>query len=96
MPLICSGSDLISHFHISGFSDFLCNKYEFFVLSTTVLDLVKQEDERDVDFPSHKLALGEITALRGCIPKKPKFISNDNQIINMSLSRRLAKLEEYL
>jgi len=53
-------------------------------------DCVRQEDERDIGFPSHKLALGEIVALRNCIPKTPKFISSDNQIINMSLSTMVA------
>lgn len=58
-------------------------------------DCVRQEDERDIEFPSHKLALGEIVALRSCIPKTPKFISNDNQIINMSLSTMAANPDEY-
>ena len=56
---------------------------------------VRQEDERDIEFPSHKLALGEIVALRSCIPKTPKFISSDNQIINMSLSTMVANPDEY-
>lgn len=58
-------------------------------------DYVRQEDERDIEFPSHKLALGEIVALRSCIHKTPKFISSDNQIINMSLSTMVANPEEY-
>lgn len=56
---------------------------------------VRQEDERDIEFPSHKLALGEIVALRSCIPITPKFISSDNQIINMSLSTMVANPDEY-
>ncbi|MBN4057734.1 hypothetical protein JYT73_02655 [Pseudoalteromonas haloplanktis] len=56
---------------------------------------VRQEDERDIEFPSHKLALGEIVALRSCIPKAPSFISSDNQIINMSLSTMVANPDEY-
>lgn len=56
---------------------------------------VRQEDERDIEFPSHKLAFGEIVALRSCIPKTPKFISSDNQIINMSLSTMVANPDEY-
>lgn len=56
---------------------------------------VRQEDERDSKFPSHKLALGEIAALRRCIPKTPKFISSENQIINMSLSTMVANPDEY-
>lgn len=56
---------------------------------------VRQEDERDIKFPSHKLALGEIVALRSCIPKAPSFISSDNQIINMSLSTMVANPDEY-
>ncbi|WP_027252543.1 hypothetical protein [Photobacterium halotolerans] len=56
---------------------------------------VRQEDERDTRFPSHKLALGEIVALRSCIPKTPKFISSENQIINMSLSTMVANPDEY-
>lgn len=62
---------------------------------TRLRDWVRQEDEKDVDFPSHKLALGEITALRSCIPKTPRFISSDNQIINMSLSTMAANPDEY-
>lgn len=56
---------------------------------------VKNEDERNIDFPSHKLAFGEITALRSCIPKTPKFISNDNQIINMSLTTLVVNPDQY-
>lgn len=56
---------------------------------------VKQEDERDIKFPSHKLALGEIVALRSCIPKIPKFVSSKNQIINMSLATMAANPDEY-
>lgn len=56
---------------------------------------VRQEGERDFNFPSHKLALGEIIALRSCIPKTPKFISSDNEIINMSLSTMVANPDEY-
>lgn len=56
---------------------------------------VRQEDERDAKFPSHKLALGEIAALRSCISKTPKFVSSENQIINMSLSTMVANPEEY-
>jgi hypothetical protein len=56
---------------------------------------VRQEDERDIKFPSHLLALGEITALRSCIPKTPKFITSENQIINMSLSTMVANPDEY-
>lgn len=58
-------------------------------------ECVRHEDERNIEFPSHKLALGEIAALRSCIPKTPKFISSDNQIINMSLSTMVANPEEY-
>lgn len=59
-------------------------------------DFVRQADERDIEFPSHKLALGEIVALRSCIPKTPKFISSGNQIINMSLSTMAANpVERY-
>jgi len=47
---------------------------------------VEQEDEININFPSHKYAFGEILALRVCIPKTPKFISSKNQIVNMSLA----------
>ncbi|WP_219993103.1 hypothetical protein [Chromohalobacter israelensis] len=57
-------------------------------------DWVRQEDERDVRFPSHKIALGEIAAFRNCIPKKPKFILSDDQIINISLSTMVANPDE--
>lgn len=56
---------------------------------------VGEEDERDFKFPSHKLALGEITALRRCIPKMPKFILADDEIINMSLSTTVANPDEH-
>ncbi len=62
---------------------------------TRLRECVRAEDERNIDFPSHKLALGEIIALRRCIPKTPKFISGDNQIINMSLSTMVANPDEY-
>lgn len=58
-------------------------------------DWIKREDENNVGFPSHKLALGEIAALRNCIPKTPKFISGNNQIINMSLSTMVANPDEH-
>lgn len=45
---------------------------------------VKTEDLNNVNFPSHKLALGEILALLNCIPKTPKFVYSKNQITNMS------------
>ena len=57
--------------------------------------LVRQYDERCSSYPSYKLAFGEIIALRDCIPKTAKFISQDNQIINMSLSTMVANPEEY-
>lgn len=46
---------------------------------------VSSEDRINRDFPSHKLALSEILALRHCIPKSPSFSFSDNQIVNMSL-----------
>lgn len=58
-------------------------------------DCVRLEDENDIRFPSHKLALGEIVALRNCIPKTPRFISRDNLIINMSLSTMVADPDMY-
>jgi hypothetical protein len=52
------------------------------------------EEEKQPDFPSHKLAFGEILALRSCIPKKPKFVSSDKQILNMSMAMMAANPEE--
>ena len=49
-------------------------------------DYVEKQDKNNVAFPSYKLALGEILALRSCIPKNPKFVYSQNQIINMSFS----------
>ncbi|MES3675896.1 hypothetical protein QC589_08070 [Halomonas elongata] len=57
-------------------------------------DWVRQEDERDIRSPSHKIALGEIAALRSCIPKTPRFILSDDQVINMSLSTMVANPDE--
>jgi hypothetical protein len=45
---------------------------------------IKHEDLNNVNFPSHKLAFGEILALLNCIPKTPKFAYSENQITNMS------------
>ena len=47
---------------------------------------VAEQEDIDAEFPSHKLALGEILALRACIPKTPKFSYTENQIFNHSLS----------
>lgn len=47
---------------------------------------VGENDLNNSEFPSHKLALSEILALRSCIPKSPKFIYGNHQIINMSFS----------
>lgn len=74
---------------------YLTKKYLNGEVLERLRDCVRQEDERDIEFPSHKLALGEIVALRSCIPKAPKFISSDNQIINMSLSTMAANPDEY-
>ena len=45
---------------------------------------VFNEDRNNIEFPSHKLAFAEILALITCIPKTPKFVYSENQIINMS------------
>jgi hypothetical protein len=57
-------------------------------------EFVEKEDKNNIEFPSHKLALGEILALRGCIPKNPKFIFSENEVINMSLSTMAANPSE--
>ncbi|WP_300497125.1 hypothetical protein [uncultured Methylophaga sp.] len=57
-------------------------------------DLVKEEDRINSDFPSHKLALAEIVALRTCIPKTPKFSYSNHQIVNMSLSTLVSNPDE--
>jgi hypothetical protein len=57
-------------------------------------DSVTLEDKNNIHFPSHKLALGEILALRVCIPKTPKFAASDKQIINMSMSTLAANPDE--
>ncbi|WP_288841837.1 hypothetical protein [uncultured Deefgea sp.] len=56
---------------------------------------IESEEKATLDFPAHKLALAEILALRNCIPKTPKFISSDNQIINMSLTTLANNPSEY-
>ena len=56
---------------------------------------VAEQDQINSDFPSHKLALAEIVALRSCIPKTPKFSYSDHQIINMSLSTLATNPEEF-
>ena len=57
-------------------------------------DHVSKEDINNIEFPSHKLAFAEILALRTCIPKTPKFVYSENQIINMSLSTMAANPDE--
>jgi len=55
---------------------------------------VGKEDRINRDFPSHKLALAEIVALRMCIPKTPKFSYSNHQIVNMSLSTMVSNPDE--
>ncbi len=55
---------------------------------------VNEENRINRDFPSHKLALTEIVALRRCIPKTPKFSYGNHQIINMSLSTSVSNPDE--
>lgn len=57
-------------------------------------DNVSKEDRNNIEFPSHKLAFAEILALRTCIPKTPKFVYSENQIINMSFTTMAANPEE--
>lgn len=46
---------------------------------------MEDEEKLNRDFPVHKLALAEVIALRNCIPKNPRFVFSEHQIINMSL-----------
>jgi len=55
---------------------------------------VALEEEKQPGFPGHKLAFGEILSLRVCIPKTPKFVSSDKQIVNMSMATMAANPEE--
>lgn len=63
---------------------FLTKNYLFGESLERLRNWVTEEDLNNANFPSHKLAFGEILALRTCIPKTPKFISSENQITNMS------------
>jgi hypothetical protein len=63
---------------------FLTKNYLFGESLERLRNWVTEEDLNNANFPSHKLAFGEILALRACIPKTPKFISSENQITNMS------------
>lgn len=56
---------------------------------------IRAEDEANVNFPSHKMAFAEILAIRSCIPKSPKFVTSDNQIINMSSATMVSNPDEY-
>ncbi|EOB3584851.1 hypothetical protein ACHELK_004504, partial [Vibrio vulnificus] len=47
---------------------------------------MEDEENLNPNFPVHKLALAEVIALRNCIPKNPRFVFSEHQIINMSLS----------
>lgn len=57
-------------------------------------DRVTEENLNDSEFPSHKLALSEILALRLCIPKSPSFIYGNHQILNMSFSTMVSNPSE--
>lgn len=46
---------------------------------------IKYIDDNNVNSPSHKYAFCEILSLRKSIPKSPKFISTETEIINLSL-----------
>jgi hypothetical protein len=63
---------------------FLTKNYLFGKTLERLRGWVKEEELNNANFPSHKLAFGEILALRICIPKTPKFISSADQITNMS------------
>lgn len=58
-------------------------------------EYVRTEDEIDTRLPAHKYAFAEILALRSCIPKTPKFLSSDTQIVNMSLSTGVSNPKEF-
>jgi hypothetical protein len=55
---------------------------------------IEEEDNINCDFPSHKLALAEIIALRTCIPKTPRFSYSDHQVFNLSLSTMVSNPNE--
>lgn len=74
---------------------YLTKNYLNEVMLAHLREHVRSEDQRDVNFPSHKMAFAEILALRTCIPKTPKFILSDTQIINMSLTTAVANPDEY-
>lgn len=56
---------------------------------------VDEQDRNNHEFPSHKLALAEIVALRTCIPKTPRFSYRNNQIVNMSLATTMNNPDEF-
>ncbi|MBB1315993.1 hypothetical protein [Aliivibrio sp. SR45-2] len=69
----------------------ICDGYltKNYLLNNTLSSLralMAEEEGKNSKFPVHKLALGELIALRLCIPKTPKFVYSENQIINMSLT----------
>lgn len=68
-------------------------------LNSNPLDNLKAwvgaEDKINDTFPSHKLALTEIVALRTCIPKTPKFLYSSHQIVNLSLSTMVSDPDEF-
>ena len=57
-------------------------------------EFVQIEETENPTLPVHKIAMAEIAALRVCIPKTPKFIYSDSQIINMSLSTAVLDPDE--
>jgi hypothetical protein len=74
---------------------YLTKNYLYGDVLQRLRDRVALEDKNNIDFPSHKLAFVEILALRSCIPKTPKFVSSEKQIINMSMITMVANPEEH-
>lgn len=55
---------------------------------------LEENESINPGFPVHKFALAEILSVRSCIPKTPKFIYGDHQVINMSLATLASNPEE--
>lgn len=63
---------------------FLTKNYLFGQALDRLRVWIREEELSNANFPSHKLAFGEILALRSCIPKMPKFIFSEDRVTNVS------------
>ena len=54
---------------------------------------MQSEEAAKPDFPGYLVALAEVLTVRSCIPKTPKFIHSEEQIVNASFMTMAADPE---